>query len=85
MFLLHRILLSAFIIVNMLGEIGNAHHEALVLEDKFTQEWIWTMIYTIYTISFLVFTAGLIWYNKISVSAKKNIQSTADKYFHYLE
>ena len=66
----------------MLSEIGFANHEVLVQEDKFAQEWIWTMIYTI---SFLVFTAGLIWYNKISLSANKNIQTTADKYFHYLE
>ena len=34
-FLLHRILLSLFIIINMLGDVGWVYHQALVPEDEF--------------------------------------------------
>jgi hypothetical protein len=34
-FLLHRLLLSTFIIINMSGDIGFAYHEALTEEEVF--------------------------------------------------
>jgi hypothetical protein len=81
--LLHRVLLCYFIIINMLGDIGFAYNEILVEEDVFAQqEWIWWMIYTI---SYLLFIGGLIWYNKISTTINNNIQSTIDKQYPYLE
>jgi hypothetical protein len=81
--LLHRVLLCYFIILNMLGDIGFAYNETLVEEDAFAQqEWIWWMVYTI---SYLLFIGGLIWYNKISTTINKNIQSTIDKQYPYLE
>ena len=62
--LLHRILLSLFVIINMLGDVGFVYHEILVEETVFPlQEWIWPLIYTI---SYLVLITGLRWYNKIS-------------------
>ena len=82
-FLLHRILLSLFIIINMLGDVGWVYHQALVPEDEFVQqEWIWNLVYTI---SYLVLIAGLIWYNKISEMTNKNIESTVEKQYPYLE
>jgi hypothetical protein len=35
-FLLHRLLLSTFIIINMSGDIGFAYHEALTEEEVFS-------------------------------------------------
>lgn len=82
-FLLHRVLLSLFIILNMLGDVGFVYNELLVDEDAFAQqEWVWWMVYTI---SYLLFIGGLIWYNKISTTINKNIQSTIDKQYPYLE
>jgi hypothetical protein len=47
--LLHRVLLSVFVIINMLGDIGFTYHGILVEEDIFAQqEWIWPLIYTIF-------------------------------------
>ena len=81
--LLHRILLSLFIIINMLGDIGYAYHIILVDDDTFVQqEWIWV---TVYTIAYMVLAAGLIWYNKISGTINKNIQRTIDKQYPDLE
>ena len=82
-FLLHRVLLSLFIILNKLGDVGFVYNELLVDEDAFAQqEWVWWMVYTI---SYLLFIGGLIWYNKISTTINKNIQSTIDKQYPYLE
>jgi hypothetical protein len=81
--LLHRVLLCYFIILNMLGDVGFVYNELLVEEDAFAQqEWVWWMVYTI---SYLLFIGGLIWYNKISTTINKNIQSTIDKQYPYLE
>ena len=81
--LLHRILLSSFIIINMLGDVGFAYHEILVDEDAFAQqEWLWPMVYLI---SYLVLIAGLIWFNKISGMINKNIQSAIDEQYPDLE
>ena len=78
-FLLHRILLSLFIIINMLGDVGFVYHEVLVQEEEFIQqEWVWPMVYTI---SYLAFIVGLIWYNKISARLNKNIQGIVDKQY----
>jgi hypothetical protein len=81
--LLHRVLISLFIIINMYGDVGYVYHEMLVDETTFAeQEWIW---YLIYTISYLVLTTGLIWYNRISVKINNNVQDALDKQYPYLE
>jgi sugar-specific transcriptional regulator TrmB len=82
-FLLHRILLCLFIIINMLGDVGWVYHQVLVPEDEFAQqEWVWNLMYTI---SYLVLITGLIWYNKISEMMNKNIQNTVEKQYPYLQ
>lgn len=81
--LLHRVLLSVFVIINMLGDIGFTYHEILVEEDIFAQqEWIWPLIYTI---SYLVLITGLIWYNKISAAINNDIQITLNKRYPVVE
>ena len=81
--LLHRVLVSLFIIISMLGDVGFVTHEMLVEEAAFVQqEWVYWMVYTI---SNLVLIAGLIWFNKISTTINNNIQSTIDKQYPYLE
>ena len=81
--LLHRTLLCYFLILNMLGDVGYVYNNILVDKDTFAQqEWIWWMIYTI---SYSMFIAGLIWYNKISAIINNNIESTIDKNYPYLE
>jgi hypothetical protein len=67
----------------MLGDVGFVYNELLVEEAAFVQqEWVYWMVYTI---SNLVLIAGLIWFNKISTTINKNIQSTIDKQYPYLE
>ena len=67
----------------MYGDVGYVYHEMLVDETTFAeQEWIW---YLIYTISYLVLTTGLIWYNRISVKINNNVQDALDKQYPYLE
>ena len=81
--LLHRILLSLFVIINMLGDVGFVYHEILVEETVFPlQEWIWPLIYTI---SYLVLITGLIWYNKISADVNNNVKNALDKQYPHLE
>jgi hypothetical protein len=81
--LLHRILLSLFVIINMLGDVGFVYHEILVEETVFPlQEWIWPLIYTI---SYLVLITGLIWYNKISADVDNNVKIALDKQYPHLE
>lgn len=81
--LLHRILLSLFIVINMLGDVGYAYHIILVDDDTFVQqEWIWGMVYTI---AYIILAAGLIWFNKISGMINKNIQRAIDKQYPDLE
>jgi len=82
-FLLHRILICNFLILNMLGDVTYVYYQILVGEDVVAeQEWIWG---TVYTISFLMLIAGLIWYNKISTTLNKNIEITIDRLYPYLE
>ena len=81
--LLHRILVSLFIIIAMLGDVGFVYHEMLVDETTFAQqEWIWWLVYPI---SYLVLTTGLLWYNRISVKINNNVQDALDKQNPYLE
>jgi hypothetical protein len=81
--LLHRILVSLFIVISMLGDIGYVYHEMLVDETTFAQqEWIWWLVYTI---SYLVLITGLLWYNRISVKINNNVQDALDKQYPYLE
>ena len=81
--LLHRILLSLFVIINMLGDIGFVYHEMLVDKTTFVkQEWIWPLVYTI---SYLVLIAGLSWYNRISVKINNNVQNALNSQYPYLE
>lgn len=81
--LLHRILLSLFVIINMLGDIGFVYHEMLVDKTTFVkQEWIWPLVYTI---SYLVLIAGLLWYNRISVKINNNVQNALNSQYPYLE
>jgi hypothetical protein len=82
-FLLHRILISLFIVINALGDVGYVYHEILVDETTFAQqEWIWWLVYPI---AYIVFTTGLLWYNRISVKIKNNVQDAIDKRYPYLE
>ena len=75
--LLHRILVSLFIIIDMLGDVRFVYHEMLVDETTFAkQEWIWWLVYPI---SYLVLTTGLLWYNRISVKINNNVQDALDK------
>ena len=81
--LLHRILISLFIVINTLGDVGYVYHEILVDETTFAQqEWIWWLVYPI---AYLVLIAGLVWYNRISVKIKNNVQDALDKRYPYLE
>ena len=81
--LLHRVLVSLFIIINTYGDVGYVYHEMLVDETTFAQqEDIWWLVYTI---SYLVLTAGLIWYNRISAKINNNVQDALDKQYPYLE
>lgn len=81
--LLHRVLVSLFIIINTYGDVGYVYHEMLVDETTFAQqEGIWWLVYTI---SYLVLTTGLIWYNRISVKINNNVQDALDKQYPYLE
>lgn len=80
-FLLHRILICGFLVINMLGDVSYTF-EVLVEDAYVEHEWIWGIIYTI---SFLVLLAGLIWYNKISTTIKKNIEMTVDRHYPHLE
>ena len=81
--LLHRVLVSLFIIINTYGDVGFVYHEMLVDETTFVQQQgIWWLVYTI---SYLVLTAGLIWYNRISVKINNNVQDALDKQYPYLE
>ena len=80
--LLHRILLSLFIVVNMVGDIGFVYHEMLVDEATFVQqEWVWPLVYTI---SYLVLITGLVWYNRISVKINNNVQNVLNEQYPYL-
>ena len=81
--LLHRILISLFIVIAMLGDVGFVVHEMLVDETTFAQqEWIWWLVYPI---AYIVLTTGLLWYNRISVKIKNNVQDAIDKRYPYLE
>ena len=81
--LLHRILISLFIVINTFGDVGYVYHEILVDETTFAQqEWIWWLVYPI---AYLVLIAGLVWYNRISVKIKNNVQDALDKRYPYLE
>ena len=81
--LLHRILISLFIVIAMLGDVGFVVHEMLVDEATFAQqEWIWWLVYPI---AYIVLTAGLLWYNRISVKIKNNVQDALNKQYPYLE
>jgi hypothetical protein len=81
--LLHRILISLFIVINTLGDVGYVYHEILVDKTTFAQqEWIWWLVYPI---AHLVLITGLLWYNIISVKIKNNVQDALDKRYPYLE
>jgi hypothetical protein len=81
--LLHRILISLFIVIAMLGDVGFVVHEMLVDETTFAQqEWIWWLVYPI---AYIVLTTGLLWYNRISVKIKNNVQDALNKQYPYLE
>lgn len=81
--LLHRILISLFIVIAMLGDAGYVFHEILVDETTFAQqEWIWWLVYPI---AYLVLITGLLWYNRMSVKIKNNIQNAIDKRYPFLE
>jgi hypothetical protein len=72
-FLLHRILLSSFLIMMVAGDTGFIFHLYLVGEEEFPKlEWVWSMLWSI---SFVVLVAGLVWYNKISSRINLNIQN----------
>jgi hypothetical protein len=77
--LLHRILLSSFLIMVIAGDTGFIFHLYLVGEEEFPKlEWVWSIPWSI---SFVVLVAGLVWYNKISSRINLNIQNVvADKY-----
>ena len=67
----------------MLGDIGFVYHEILVNKTTFVkQEWIWPLVYTI---SYLVLIAGLLWYNRISVQINNNVQNALNSQYPYLE
>ena len=77
--MLHRILLSSFLIILIAGDTGYIFHLYLVEEEEFVKsEWIWNLFYAI---SYVVLVAGLVWYNKISSRINLNIQNVvADKH-----
>jgi hypothetical protein len=76
-------LISLFIVINTFGDVGYVYHEILVDETTFAQqEWIWWLVYPI---AYLVLIAGLLWYNRISVKIKNNVQDALDKRYPYLE
>ena len=77
--MLHRILLSSFMIIAIAGDTGFIFNLYLVGEEEFVKsEWYWHLFYAI---SFVVLVAGLVWYNKISSRINLNIQNVvADKY-----
>lgn len=82
-FLLHRILLSSFLIMEVAGDTGFIFHLYLVGEEEFPKlDWVWSMLWSI---SFVVLVAGLVWYNKISSRINLNIQNVVAHEYPVLE
>lgn len=82
-FLIHRILLSSFLIIALAGDTVFIFQLYLVGEEEFPNyEWFSTMVWAI---SFVILVAGLVWYNKISSRINKNIQNVIDDEYPVLE
>jgi hypothetical protein len=65
----HWILISSFIILSTIGDIGFGYSNALGEETANKEEWIWD---TFFNAGYLSLAAALLWYSKFLVNIPKN-------------
>lgn len=65
----HWILISSFIILSTIGDIGFGYSNALGEETANKEEWIWD---TFFNAGYLSLAAALLWYNKFLVNMPNN-------------
>lgn len=65
----HWILISSFIILSTIGDIGFGYSNALGEETVNKEEWIWD---TFFNAGYLSLAAALLWYNKFLVNMPNN-------------
>jgi hypothetical protein len=66
----HWILISSFIILSTIGDIGFGYSNALGEETANKEEWIWD---TFFNAGYLSLAAALLWYNKFLVNISNNV------------
>ena len=67
----HWILISSFIILSTIGDIGFGYSNALGEETANKEEWIWD---TFFNAAYLSLAAALLWYGKFLVNIPNNAQ-----------
>jgi hypothetical protein len=65
----HWILISSFIILSTIGDIGFGYSNALGEETANKEEWIWD---TFFNAAYLSLAAALLWYGKFLVNIPNN-------------
>jgi hypothetical protein len=66
----HWILISSFIILSTVGDIGFGYSNALGEETANKEEWIWD---TFFNAAYLSLAAALFWYSKFLVNIPNNV------------
>ena len=66
----HWILISSFIILSTVGDIGFGYSNALGAETANKEEWIWD---TFFNAGYLSLAAALLWYSKFLVNIANNV------------